>query len=72
MYFGSVNRAGLIFEYRYRTVFEIKRIKLNLNCWVARDVLMGRPITHNAYAGWLSGCPHASVRRGGAKRYGVI
>src|SRR3954468_24243398 len=32
---------------------------------------MGRPSTHSAYVGWLSCCPHASVKRGGAKRYGA-
>src|SRR4051812_42110718 len=70
--FGSLNRPGLIFETRYRSVFEIKLKRLNSNNWAAREVILGRPAKHNAYAGWLSRCPHASVRQGGAKRYGAM
>ena len=67
--FGSLNRSGLIFESRCSSVFEIKWKRLNSNNWAAREAILGRPAKHSAYAGWLSGCPHASVRRGGAKRY---
>src|SRR3954470_11173998 len=67
-----MNRAGLIFESRCRSVFEIKWKRLNSNDWAARETILGRPAKHSAYAGWLSRCPHASVRRGGAKRYGVM
>src|SRR3954468_20595694 len=70
--FGSLNRAGLIFETRCRSVFEIKWKRLNSNDWAARETILGRPAKHSAYAGWLSCCPQASVRRGGAKRYGAI
>ena len=41
--FGSLNRAGLIFKTRYRTVFELKWKKLNSNDWAAREGVMGRP-----------------------------
>src|SRR3954471_2137674 len=70
--FGSLHRPGLIFETRYISVFEIKWKRLNSNNWAAREVILGRPAKHSAYAGWLSGCPHALVRRGGAKRYGAM
>src|SRR3954470_11504984 len=36
---------------------------------------MGRPATHSAYTGWLSCCPHASVRRGvrsGTGQHGAL
>src|SRR3954471_9020216 len=62
--FGSLNRPGLIFKTRYRSVFEIKWKMLNSNNWAAREAILGRPAKHSAYAGWLSGCPHASVRQG--------
>ena len=62
--FGSLNRVRLIFETRCRTVFEIKWKRLNSNNWAARDAILGRPAKHSAYAGWLSRCPHASVRQG--------
>src|SRR4051812_36113232 len=70
--FGSLNRPGLIFETGYRSVFEIKWKRLNSNNRAAREVILGRPAKRSAYAGWLSGCPHASVRRGGAKWFGVM
>ena len=67
--FGSLNRPGLIFETRYRSVFEIKWKRLNSNDWAMREKLTGRIAKRSASASCLSGCPHASVRRGGAKRY---
>src|SRR3954465_7201361 len=67
-----MNRDGLIFETGYRSVFEIKWKRLNSNNWAAREVILGRPAKRSAYAGWLSGCPHAAVRGGGAKRYGAM
>ena len=66
--FGALNRPGLIFETGYRSVFEIKWKRFNSNNWAARETILGRPAKHSASAGCLSGCPHASVRRGGAKR----
>src|SRR3954466_4050272 len=69
MHFGLVNRARLIFESTYRTEFETKRVDLNLNYWVAREVNWAGPLC-TAHAGWLSGCPHSSVRQRGAKQYG--
>ena len=53
-------------------MFEIKWKRLNSNDWAARETILGRRAKHSAYTGWLSCCPHASVRRGGAKRYGAI
>ena len=50
-------------------MFEIKWKRLNSNDWAARETILGQPAKHSAYAGWLSRCPNASVRRGGAKRY---
>ena len=52
-------------------MFELKRKRFNLNNWAAREVILGRPAKHSAYASWLSRCPYASVRQGGAKRYGA-
>ena len=69
--FGALNRSGLIFEVGYRSVFEIKKKRFNLNCWAAREILTGRPAKRSAPAGCLSGCPHSSVTRGWAKRYGA-
>ena len=43
MQFGSLNQAGLIFETGYRTMFELKKKKLNSNEWAAREGLLGRP-----------------------------
>ena len=62
--FGSLNRVGLIFETRYRTMFEWKWKNPNSNEWAAREEKMARPAMHSAYTGWLSWCPLASVRRG--------
>ena len=42
-----------------------------MNNWAAREKLLGRPAKCSAPAGCLSGCPHPSVTRGWAKRYGV-
>ena len=42
-----------------------------MNCWAAREILTGRPAKHSAPAGCLSRCPHSSVTRGWAKRYGA-
>ena len=69
--FGALNRSGLIFETGYRSVFEIKWKRLNSNNWAAREKLLGRPAKRSAPAGCLSGCPHSSVTRGWAKRYGA-
>ena len=44
----------------------------NSNIWTTREAILGRPAKHSAYAGWLSRCPHVSVRRGGTKRYGAM
>ena len=52
-------------------MFEFKKKRFNLNCWAAREILTGRPAKHRAPAGCLSGCPHSSVTRGWAKRYGA-
>ena len=49
----------------------LKRKRFNLNCWAAREILTGRPAKRSAPAGCLSGCPHSSVTRGWAKRYGA-
>ena len=49
----------------------LKRKRFNLNCWPAREILTGRPAKRSAPAGCLSGCPHSSVTRGWAKRYGA-
>ena len=68
---GALNRSGLIFEVGYRSVFEFKKKRVNLNCWAAREILTGRPAKRSAPAGCLSGCPHSSVTRGWAKRYGA-
>ena len=62
--FGALNRHGLIFETRYRSVFEIKWKRFNSNNWAAREKLTGRPAKRSASAGCLSGCPHSSVRQG--------
>ena len=43
MHFGSVNRAGLIFETGYRIVFELKKKNLNSNDWAMREKIMGQP-----------------------------
>src|SRR3954465_4686805 len=69
---GALNRSGLIFENGYRSVFELKRKRFNLNNWAARQKLTGWPAKRSAPAGFLSGCPHSSVRQGGAKRYGAM
>ena len=50
----------------------LKRKRFNLNCWAAREILTGRPAKRSAPAGYLSGCPHSSVTRGWAKRYGAM
>ena len=42
----------------------IPKKRLNSNNWAAREAILGRPAKHSAYAGWLSRCPHASVRQG--------
>src|SRR3954469_8640266 len=68
---GALNRSGLIFEVGYRSVFEFKKKRFNLNCWAAREILTGRPAKRSAPAGCLSGCPHSSVTRGWAKGYGA-
>src|SRR3954469_21591949 len=67
--FGALNRSGLIFEVGYRSVFELKWKKFNLNNWATREKLTGRPAKCSAPAGCLSGCPHLPVKQGGAKRY---
>ena len=69
---SALNRPGLIFEKGYRSVFELKRKRFNLNNWAAREKLLGRPAKRSAPAGCLSGCPHSSVRHGGAKLYGAM
>ena len=61
----------MIFETGYRSVFEIKWKRFNSNNWAAREKLTGRPAKRSAPAGCLSGCPHSSVTRGWAKRYGA-
>src|SRR4051812_16721692 len=68
--FGALNRSGLIFEVGYRSEFEFKKKRFNLNCWAAQEILTGQPAKRSAPAGCLSGCPHSSVTRGWAKRYG--
>src|SRR4051812_10170594 len=67
----EMNRSGLIFEVGYRSEFQIKYKRFNSNNWAARERLTGRPAKRSASAGCLSGCPHSSVRQGGAKRYGA-
>ena len=47
------------------------RKSFNLNCWATREILTGRPTKRSAPAGCVSGCPHSSVTRGWAKRYGA-
>src|SRR3954471_22223950 len=69
--FGALNRSGLIFEVGNRSVFGFKKKRFNLNRWAAREILTGRPAKRSAPAGCLSGCPHSSVTRGWAKRYGA-
>ena len=49
----------------------LNRKRFNLNNWAAREKLLGRPAKRSAPAGCLSGCPHSSVTRGWAKRYGA-